>query len=191
MTKVIETQDWPLSEMPDEDKSIDELAQEAVDLDNVEEAELDDDEQIVKNYQDTDTEDFLIFELSEAEKASLATEATLLNKKKKEKEREFDLVKKKFKGEISDLEVGINSFFEVIENGEEVKVHCTKRVHFDKEIVEFLYRGEVKKTRVMRENERQMELLETTQADADDFISSDDAIDAGVGEKEEVEKELP
>ena len=52
-----------------------------------------------------------------------------------------------------------------------------------KEIVEFIYKGEVKKTRVMRENERQLELLEATEADADDFISSDDAIAAGMGEQ--------
>lgn len=179
---------WPLSEIPDE-KSIDELAQEAVDLDNTDNAEeIEQDGELedaveVKNYQDTDTEDFLIFELSEKEKAYLATEATTLNRKLKEKEKEFDLMKKKYKGEISEFEIGIRSFFEVIENGEEAKVHCIKRVHFDKEIVEFIYKGEVKKTRVMRENERQLELLESTEADADDFISSDDAMEAGLGEQ--------
>ena len=183
-----EPHDWPLSEMPDE-KSIDELAQDAVDLDNAEHDEQEDDSEEVKNYQDTDTEDFLIFELSESEKACLATDATNLYKRKCEKEKQFDLMKKRFKGEISELEVGINAFFEVIENGEEVKVPCIKRVHFDKEIVEFIYKGEVKKSRVMRENEKQMELLESTEADADDFISSDDAIDAGMGEQE-IEKEL-
>jgi len=135
----------------------------------------------LKDYQDTVVDETLIFPLAEKERANLADDMVKLNNTKRDKEREFDILKKKFKNEISDLAASIEAVLDVIENGEECVVTCTKRVHFDRGEVEFIYNGQVMKTRKITDKERNPQLVDAN-VDGEDFISETEAQDAGFGD---------
>ncbi len=138
--------------------------------------------QNLKDYQDSVVDEVLIFPLPDTERANLADDLVELNNKKRDKEKEFDIMKKKFKAELQDIEASMDAVLDVIENGQECRVTCTKRVHFDRQEVEFLYNGKVMKTRKILDTEKNPQ-LDGVENVGDSFANEADAQEAGFGDK--------
>lgn len=76
-----------------------------------------------------------------------------------ETEREFDSVKKRFKGKIETQESDLADVLRTIREGEEVRlVECIERKDYQRHIVEYIYEGEVMEERAMTIDERQTEM---------------------------------
>jgi len=131
-----------------------------------------------KRFVERNVERELKFKLTESEFAEKGKQAAEASKKLAELEFEFEMVKRKWKGQIEGQTEIVHSILSVIHAGEEKRhVDCTERKDFEKFVVEYIYRGEIMENRPMQMHERQLEILAPVKTN-DDQINKEKA---GVG----------
>lgn len=134
----------------------------------------------LKDYQDIEVLETLVFQLNEKELADVAVEAADFSRELKGIELEFANVKKDYTQKIKDYKARIDALMIKTKEGEQRNIKCTKRFIYDEEEVQFILDGIVLKQRKMLEEEKQKQLF--TDIPEDSFVSSEDAKDAGCAE---------
>ena len=105
----------------------------------------------------------LIFTLTEHEYAEKGKAAGKLRGKLSEVEAKFSDIKKEWKGKVDEKQIELNNILEAMRAGKEERVvECTQRKNFDRNIVQYLYKGKVLKERPLEPHERQLAMKLTS-----------------------------
>lgn len=111
-----------------------------------------------QTYQDTLVEEPFHFDLTKEEMATAGQDVAELADTLSTRQEDFERVKKRYKAEFEELERQIQAKFHAIRFGEMRNTRCTKRVWFERKVVQFIYEAKVLKEREMLDEERQLNL---------------------------------
>lgn len=109
----------------------------------------------------------LEFKLTTKDFEERGKEAAEVAKDIGDKEREFKIEQKKWKGQIGEGEAKLNAILQTIRNGTEMReVECIEEKNFADGTVSYIHKGEVLHSRAMEPHERQAEMKLAPQPEA-------------------------